>query len=90
MWKKFTLITFLKQLTNDFYIKQVYRTHFSGVRLRIDAVLKPKDTSQSKNPDVCLGIEFKLEEKLKDTKDKIVWIKQCIDYANTKRNDETG
>ena len=75
----------LKQLTNDFYVdEQVYGTHFSGARLRIDAVLKPKDTSKWKNPDVCFGIEFKLEEKLKDTKDKTLWIKQCIDYANTK------
>lgn len=74
----------LNQLATDFYIvEQVYGTHFSGARLRIDAILKPKDISKWKNQNVCFGIEFKLAEKLKDTKDKTLWIKQCIDYANT-------
>lgn len=75
----------LKILRNDFYIEpQVYGTHFSGARLRIDAVVKPRDVSKWKNPGICFGIEFKLEEKLKGTKDKTLWIKQCIDYANTR------
>ncbi len=74
----------LSQLKNDFYIEeQVYGSHFSGARLRIDAILKPKNNLIWKNPNVSFGIEFKLEEKLKDTKDKTLWIKQCIDYANT-------
>jgi hypothetical protein len=75
----------LKKLEQDFLISQeVMGTHFSGARLRIDAVIRPKDTSGWKNKDVALGIEFKLEEKLRSTKDKTHWIKQCIDYANTK------
>ena len=75
----------IKLLSNDFYIvEQVYGTHFSGARLRIDAIAKPKDISNWKNPDVCFGIEFKLQENLKDTHDSTHWIKQCIDYANTK------
>lgn len=75
----------LNLLSKDFVIqREVLGTHFSGARLRIDAVLKPKDISLWKNPDVVIGVEFKLEEKLKSTKDKTLWIKQCIDYANTK------
>lgn len=74
----------LELLKDDFIIvTEVWGTHFSGARLRIDAILKPKDPTKWKNPDVCFGIEFKLAEKLKDTKDKTLWIKQCIDYANT-------
>jgi len=72
-------------LSKDFHIaEQVKGTHFSKAKLCIDAIVRPKDTCKWKNPDVCLGIEFKLEEKLKDTKDKTLWVKQCIDYANTR------
>lgn len=63
--------------------EQVCGTHFSGARLRIDAIVKPKDNSRWKNPNVCFGIEFKFHEKLESTKDRTHWVKQCIDYANT-------
>lgn len=69
----------IKLLSNDFYIvEQVYGTHFSGARLRIDAIVKPKDISNWKNPNVCFGIEFKLQENLKDTHDSTHWIKHAL------------
>ena len=55
----------LSLLSDAFEIKtEVFGTHFSGTRLRIDAVLKPKDTAKWKNKNVVLGIEFKDKEKL--------------------------
>lgn len=78
----------LQVLGRDFIVtKEVYGSHFSGARLRIDAVLKPKNICEWKNSDVSLGIEFKFTEKLASTKDKTLWLKQCIDYANTKWDD---
>lgn len=75
----------LRAFDGEFIVnKEVFGTHFSGARLRIDAVLKPKKTSLWKNPNVALGIEFKLKEKLNGTKDSTAWMKQCVDYANTK------
>jgi hypothetical protein len=78
----------LKILEVDFYIhREVMGTHFSGSRLRIDAVVRPKENTLWKNQNVFFGIEFKCEESLKDTKDSTHWIKQCIDYANTNWDD---
>ncbi len=52
----------LKALSEDFIIfKEVSGKHFSGAQLRIDAVLIPKDTSQWKDKNICLGVEFKCE-----------------------------
>lgn len=80
----------LQLLSKHFIIKeQVLGTHFSGARLRIDAILQPVDVKTWKNKNVAFGIEFKSQDKLDSTKDKTLWIKQCIDYANT-RWDEYG
>lgn len=74
----------LNILSPSFYIeKEVKGTHFSGERLRIDAVLKPKESFLWKNPNISLGIEFKSVENLKSTKNITHWVTQCIDYANT-------
>jgi len=71
-------------LSKHFFIeKEVFGTHFSGCRLRIDAVVKPKETSMWKNKNVAFGIEFKAKEKLDGLKASTHWVKQCIDYANT-------
>lgn len=76
--------TVLNILAKDFYIQtEVWGTHFSGTKLRIDAVAMPKESTKWKNPDVCFGIEFKAKQNLKDTTHKTHWINQCIDYANT-------
>lgn len=86
--EKFFSSGVLETLSPHFFIQREVRgTHFSNKRLRIDAVLKPKDISLWKNPDTCFGVEFKLEEKLYGTKEKTAWISQCIDYANTKWDD---
>lgn len=78
----------LEKLKPDFVIeREVYGTHFSGKRVKVDAVVRPRDPSQWKRPDVALAIEFKDAERLDqsfDTKNYTKWLAQCIDYANTK------
>lgn len=82
---------YLSELEPHFYIKQeACGTHFSGKRLRLDAVLKPKLTLNWKNPNVAFGIEFKDTERFSksyDTKNLTKWLAQCIDYSNTSWDD---
>ena len=67
----------------DIY-QEVSGKHFSGHRLRIDAVVVPKDKNNWKNPNVALGIEFKDDMRLKnDMHNYTGWLAQCVDYANT-------
>lgn len=77
----------LQDLSPYFNIEtQVRGTHFSSTKLIVDAVLTPKDKSKWKDENVCFGIEFKCESKLESIKDNILWINQCIDYADTNWN----
>ena len=82
---------YLDRLREDFHVqREVLGTHFSGKRLRIDALVRPRDTSLWKNPDVAFGIEFKDTDRLDtnyDTKDYTKWLAQCVDYANTDWDD---
>lgn len=77
----------LDRLSRHFDIhEQVWGTHLSGCRLRIDAIVKPKDTSEWANKDIALGIEFKNEgggEYGIATNAYTKWLAQCADYANT-------
>jgi hypothetical protein len=51
---------YLTDLEPHFYIeREITGSHFSGKRLRLDAVLKPKAASMWKREDVAFGIEFK-------------------------------
>lgn len=77
------------QVLAEFFVidTQVSGTHFSGKRMKIDAVLKPRQLLEWKNPSVAFGIEFKSPNKLKSTTDKTHWLTQCVDYANTNWND---
>ncbi|CAH0998008.1 hypothetical protein EMA8858_04143 [Emticicia aquatica] len=73
-------------LSNDFdFYSEVQGTHFSGMRLRIDDIVVPKDISNWKNKKVAFGIEYKDTKRIDgDTTNFTSWIAQCVDYANTK------
>lgn len=74
------------KIKETFHIyKEVWGTHFSGKRLRIDAILVPKDTSGWKNKNIALGIEYKDDKRIKgDMTNYTKCAAQCVDYANTK------
>lgn len=70
------------------FFPQAWGTHFSGKRLRIDHIIRPKDTSLWKNKDVVFGVEYKDVGQIDgDTKNFTKWFAQCVDYANTKWDD---
>ncbi len=75
----------LNILRDEFYIwTEVEGTHFSGKRLRLDAVVAPKVTTAWKTPHVALGIEFKSEIRLSGGMKALTkWFAQCVDYAHT-------
>ena len=77
----------LDRLSPSFVIhEEVWGTHWSGKRLRIDAVVIPKDDSQWKTKSPRLGIEFKNFRGFNptmDMKDYTKWWAQCHDYAET-------
>lgn len=67
--------------------EEVWGTHWSGKRVRIDAIITPKDDSEWKTKSPRLGIEFKNFRKFNpsfDMKDYTRWWAQCHDYAETK------
>ena len=78
---------YLRQLEDHFIIEtEIPGKHFSGKTLKIDAVVRPRDTNSWKNPAVALGIEFKDSNRYSenyDTKDFTKWLAQCVDYSNT-------
>lgn len=74
----------MKELEAHFTIKEeVSGKHFSGTRLRIDAVITPKETDGWKNPQVALGLEFKEPTNIKGKHYFTYWAKQALDYAHT-------
>lgn len=57
-----------------------------GTPMRIDAIVRPKDTKEWKNPSVALGIEFKVphhSDGSTSVGDFAKWIMQSVDYAHT-------
>jgi hypothetical protein len=64
---------------------EVWGTHPTGKRLRIDAIAVPRDVALWARPDIALGIEFKAPtdrpEERRDRKDNAKIISQCIDYS---------
>lgn len=65
--------------------REVWGTHFSGKRLRIDSILTPKDTTEWKNKNIALGVEFKDHKRIQgDMTNYTKLISQAVDYANTK------
>jgi hypothetical protein len=75
------------RLSPHFHIhEEVWGTHWSGKRLRIDAIVSPKDDSQWKTKSPFFGLEFKNFRGFNpslDMKDYTKWWSQCHDYAET-------
>jgi hypothetical protein len=65
--------------------REVWGTHPTGKRLRIDAIAVPRDRERWARTDIALGIEFKAPtdrpEDRRDRKDNARIISQCIDYS---------
>lgn len=75
----------LDKLKPYFTIKEeVSGTHLSGQKLRIDAVIIPKDLSDWKNKEIAFGIEFKSPTKIDRLGNQLNFMKQCVDYSYTK------
>ena len=78
--------TFLLHLEKDFHIsREVKGVHMSGKTLRIDAILKPKNTDGWLNPNITIGIEFKDPSKISSSegRGKYDMLAQCLDYSMT-------
>ena len=78
--------TFLFHLEEDFHIsREVKGVHMSGKSLRIDVILKPKNTKGWLNPDITIGIEFKDPNKISSSQGRGVddMLAQCLDYSMT-------
>ena len=75
----------LNILRDEFFIwTEVEGPHFSGRRLRLDAIVTPKNIATWKTPHVALGIEFKDDIRWNGgTKALTKWFAQCVDYAHT-------
>jgi len=77
----------LARLEPHFHVfEEVTGTHWSGRRLRIDAIIKPKDDSEWKTKAPSIGLEFKNFRSFSpsiDMKDYTKWWSQCHDYAET-------
>jgi hypothetical protein len=76
----------LTSLSSHFLItEQVIGTHPSGKRLRIDAILRPRDPSPWSRANIALGVEFKAptdrDDERRDRKANAKIISQCIDYS---------
>lgn len=66
---------------------QVWGTACDGKRVRIDAVLRPRDPSSWKDADPAFAVEFKNPGRLASGDGfKLItaWQAQCIDYSHTK------
>lgn len=71
----------LERLDPSFTIaREVTGTHCSGKRLRVDAIIRPRDTGQWADPDVAFGIEFKHPDR--DLNRYTGWLAQSIDYTH--------
>lgn len=77
----------LERLAAHFDIfEEVWGSHWSGKRVRIDAVIKPKDDTLWKTKSPSIGLEFKNFRKFDPSismKDYTKWWSQCHDYAET-------
>jgi hypothetical protein len=51
--------------------------------LRIDALIRPRDTDLWKDPDVAFGIEFKLRDQGDGVNAYTRWLAQAVSYTHT-------
>ncbi|MDO6739389.1 hypothetical protein [Wenyingzhuangia sp. 2_MG-2023] len=78
----------LKKLEQHFTIEEeVSGIHITGKKLRIDAIIKPKDTSDWKNKNIVFGLEFKSPTKIDRLNNQLNYMRQCVDYSYTKFGD---
>jgi len=75
-------IKVLKDLQKFFYVKKSVtgRNLYDHKRVRIDAVIVPRNPEKWANPDIIFGVEFKKPESIICNKDRIKLARQCIDY----------
>jgi hypothetical protein len=74
----------LERLSEHFWVNtEVQGTHYSGRRLRIDAILRPINAELWKTTDPAIGLEFKLLRGIGGAKSFTKWCAQCADYAAT-------
>ncbi|MEV0197395.1 hypothetical protein [Nonomuraea sp. NPDC050691] len=62
--------------------REVVGRHCSGARLRIDAMLRPRDASSWRDPDVAFGVEFKAPRRDANLGTYTGWIAQAVDYTH--------
>ena len=74
----------LDELSQWFLIdREIVGEHCAGKRLRLDAVLRPRDSSGWHDEQPAFGVEFKLPRDGWNLRDHTGWIRQMIDYAHT-------
>ncbi|MFF4198263.1 hypothetical protein [Nonomuraea sp. NPDC001831] len=62
--------------------REVVGTSCSGRRLRVDAMLRPRDVAQWRNRDVAFGVEFKLPDRYAGLNVYTRWLAQAVDYTH--------
>jgi hypothetical protein len=73
----------VKRLEPWFVVQREVRgTHCTGRRLRIDAMIRPKEPGIWRNPDVAFGLEFKVPDPRDGIKVYTRWIAQAVDYTH--------
>jgi hypothetical protein len=71
----------LERLEPWFHIqREITGLHCSGQELRVDAMIRPRDALQWRDPDVAFGIEFKIPEG--DVRSYTRWLAQTISYTH--------
>lgn len=74
----------LSRLSSDFWIDQeVPGVHFTGRKVRIDAIICPKKHFEWKNESIAFGIEFKKHEESISPRTITKMIKQGYDYMHS-------
>jgi len=76
----------LNELSKHFTIEEeVSGTHFSGRKMKIDAILRPRDNSEWRNKELVFGLEIKnpLTWETNNRRDTDI-LAQCLDYSFTK------
>jgi hypothetical protein len=63
--------------------RQVGGTHCTGHRLRIDAVMRPRDSRGWTDPHPAFGVEIKNPAKADVTRGYTKWAAQAVDYTHT-------
>jgi hypothetical protein len=80
----------LEELEPVFHIeRQVRLTHWTGTRLVVDAVMRPREPEMWKDEDPVFAVEFKMpflfhtSDEWDSTRAFTAWAAQSVDYANS-------